>query len=227
MNERTILLLGEKAFERLQGSRVIVAGLGGVGGHCAEALARAGTGRLHLIDYDVVTESNLNRQLVAAKSTLGMKKTAAMRARLEDVSDCDITLYDGRIDGDTAAQALPPDADYIVDAIDQLSGKLALIGWARERRIPILSCLGAGNRRDAGRFHITDIFDTAGDPLARRLRAMLRKAGVESLDVVFSDETPHTRAGQTVVGSLAPVTAAAGLVAASHVIARLTADDLS
>lgn len=226
MNERTILLIGEEAFSRLQSSLVIVAGLGGVGGHCAEALARAGVGRLHIVDFDTVSESNLNRQLVAAKSTLGMQKTAAMRIRLTDVSDCRVSADERRIDEESVS-ALPQDADYVVDAIDDVRGKLALITWARAHGVPLVSCLGAGNRRDAMRFRVRDIFDTAGDPLARKLRALLRKAGVDRLDTVFSDEPPRTQPQQTAVGSLAPVTAAAGLAAASFVIARLTGDDPS
>lgn len=223
MNERTILLIGEDGFGRLQESLVVVAGLGGVGGHCAEALARAGIGALHLIDFDSVQASNLNRQLVASKSTIGRKKTDAMQSRLLDVSDCRVSVSDCRIDGQTVAGAMPQRADYIVDAIDQLSGKLALVLYARDKGIPIISCMGAGNRRDASRFYVTDIYQTAGDPLARRMRQALRKLGIDALDVVYSDEERSLPSGDGAVGSLAPVTAAAGLVAASHVIARLTA----
>ena len=221
MNERTIELIGEEAFHCLQKSYVVVAGLGGVGGHCAEALARAGIGRLHLVDYDSVQKSNLNRQLVATKKTLGMKKTEAMSMRIEEVSNCLANLCDIRIDHETIEQAVPEDADYIIDAIDQLSGKLALIVYAQAHNIPILSCMGAGNKRDASRFCITDIYKTSCDPLARNLRTSLRKIGIEKLDVVFSDETGIRRPAQGVIGSLAPVTGAAGLIAASHVIARL------
>lgn len=221
MNERTIWLIGQEGFLRLQDSLVVVAGLGGVGGHCAEALARAGIGALHLIDFDRVQASNLNRQLVATKSTIGQKKTEAMQARLWEVSDCRVSLCDCRIDEQTVAAAVPADANYIVDAIDQLSGKLALAALAKERGIPIISCMGAGNRRDASRFYVTDIYQTAGDPLARRMRQALRKMGIEELDVVYSDEERHLPENHG-IGSLAPVTAAAGLVAASHVIARLS-----
>lgn len=227
MNERTILLIGEAAFARLQQSGVTVAGLGGVGGHCAEALARAGVGHIHLIDFDTVQPSNLNRQLVAAKSSLGRLKTEAMRERLWDVSDCRVSIASCRVGEDNVALAVPETTDYIVDAIDQLSGKLALIQYAARRGIPIICCMGAGNRCDAARFSVRDVYATAGDPLARRLRQALREMGVEKLDVVFSEEAPRRAAGQTTVGSLAPVTAAAGLVAASHVIAGLTSDTLS
>lgn len=223
MNERTILLIGQEGFDRLQASRVVVAGLGGVGGHCAEALARAGVGALHLIDFDTVQASNLNRQLVAAKSTIGQQKTEAMRNRLLDVSDCFVTTRSCRIDEQTVAGAMPESANYIVDAIDQLSGKLALVSFAQDKGIPIISCMGAGNRRDASRFYVTDIYQTAGDPLARRMRQALRKLGIDALEVVYSDEERSQPLENGAIGSLAPVTAAAGLVAASHVIARLSA----
>ena len=117
---RTALLIGESGIERLANCRVAVAGLGGVGGHCTEALARAGVGRLHLIDNDTVQPSNLNRQLIATKSTLGMKKTEAMKQRLFDVSDCEVTVSDLFILPDTVADAVPRDADFIVDTVEQL-----------------------------------------------------------------------------------------------------------
>ena len=220
-DERTILLIGEAAFTALHNSFVAVAGLGGVGGHCAEALARAGVGRLHLVDFDRVNESNLNRQLVAERATLGMEKTEAMKRRLYAVSDCAVSVSALRIDETTVAEALPADADFIVDAIDSLSGKLAIVAFARAHGVPSVSCMGAGNRLDASRFSVRDVYETAGDPLARRMRAALRKMGVPALPVVCSDEPPHTKPGQTVIGSLAPVTAAAGLVAASYVLNQL------
>ena len=220
--ERTELLIGTDAVNRLASALVVVAGVGGVGGHCAEALARAGIGRLHLIDADTVSASNLNRQLVAAKNTVGQKKVLAARARLESVSESEITTADAWIDEQSVGALMPARADFIVDAIDSLSGKLALIGYAEANGIPIISCMGAGNRLEPWRFRIMDVFKTEGDPLARRLRNELRKRGISSLSVVFSDEPPHTEAGQTVIGSIAPVPAAAGLCAAGYVIQRLT-----
>jgi tRNA A37 threonylcarbamoyladenosine dehydratase len=227
MNERTVLLIGEEAFLRLRQSSVVIVGLGGVGGHCAEALVRAGLGHIHLVDYDTVQLSNLNRQLVAAKSSLGRLKTEAMQERLLDVSDCRVSIFTSQVDEHNVAAAIPETTNYIVDAIDRLNGKLALIRYAKEHDINIISCMGAGNRRDAAGFSVWDIYDTAGDPLAGRLRKALRLMGIKELDVVFSKEAPHRSPGQTVIGSLAPVTAAAGLVAASHVINRLTGYTLS
>lgn len=219
---RTRLLIGDEAYAALQKSLVVVAGLGGVGGHCAEALARAGMGRLHLIDFDAVTVSNLNRQLVATKRTLGMQKTAAMAARLAEVSTCAVTCFDGRLAPDTVARAVPADADFIVDAIDSVSGKTALAVFARQAGIPILACMGAGNRLDPTQFFITDLFATSDDPLARRMRHELRRCGLTALPVVCSHERAHVAPGQREIGSLAPVTAAAGLCAAGYALARLT-----
>ncbi len=222
MSQRTRLLMGEDAFAALQNSRVAVVGLGGVGGHCAEALARAGVGRLHLVDFDRVAPSNLNRQLVAAKSTLGMEKTQAMAQRIVDISCCEVSVSNLRITAETVDQAMPLPMDFIVDAIDSLDGKLALILFAKEHKIPIVSCMGAGNRLDPMAFGVRDVFETTNCPLARKLRHTLRKNGVESLFVVSSTEIARTLPGQRTIGSLAPVTAAAGLCCAGFVIRRLS-----
>lgn len=221
MQERTALLIGEAGVARLAASRVAVVGLGGVGGHCAEALARAGVGALHLVDADVVAESDLNRQAAATFATLGMSKPQALALRLAAFSRCRLTLSTAFVGPDTAAAALPGAFDFVVDAIDTLSGKLALVEHCRARGIPLVSCMGAGNRLDAGRFAVRDIYATAGCPLARRMRSELRKRGVDALPVVCSDEPPHIRTGGGAIGSLAPVTAAAGLVAADHVLLSL------
>ena len=223
---RTALLIGESGIDRLADCHVVVAGLGGVGGHCTEALARAGIGRLHLIDNDTVQESNLNRQLIATKSTIGMKKNEAMKQRLFDVSDCEVTVSDLFILPDTVAAAVPQDADFIVDAIDTLAGKVALAKFAKEHGIPIISCMGAGNRLDPAGFSVTDLYKTDGCPLARRFRQALRKEGIDRLPVVFSKEPAKTQPNQTVIGSIAPVPAAAGLVAAGYVIRTLIQTDL-
>lgn len=220
MQERTALLIGEAGAARLAASRVAVVGLGGVGGHCAEALARAGVGALHLVDADTVSESDLNRQAVATFATLGLSKPAAMALRLRSLSRCMLTLSTAFVGPDTVEAALPGAFDYVVDAIDTLSGKLALVELCGARGVPLLSCMGAGNRLDASRFCVRDIYTTAGCPLARRMRSELRKRGVAALPVVCSDEPPRPVPGGT-IGSLAPVTAAAGLVAADHVILSL------
>ena len=222
--QRTELLIGEDGVRKLQNSFIAVAGLGGVGGHCTEALARAGIGKLHLIDSDVVQPSNLNRQLIATRETVGMLKTAAMRQRLFMVSDCEVTSSEVFITPETVEEAFSAgEPDFIVDAIDSVQGKLAIAAYARSHGIQMISCLGAGNRLDASAFYITDIFQTSGDPLARKFRSMLRKAGIEELPVVISREPARRAEGQTVIGSIAPVPGAEGLAAASYVIRKLLA----
>lgn len=220
--ERTALLLGEEGLAALRGATVVVAGLGGVGGHCAEALARTGVGRLHLIDSDVVTQSNLNRQLVATRETIGQKKTLAMAQRIGLVAQCALVLSDRFITPDTVDDILPAKADFLIDAIDFVPGKTALIQWAFEHGVPMISCMGAGNRLDPGQLYIGDLFQTSGDPLARKLRHEIRKRGIPSLPVVVSREPSHAKPGQTVIGSLAPVTAAAGMMAAAYAVRVIT-----
>lgn len=217
---RTAALIGADALSTLCRSTVAVVGLGGVGGHCAEALARSGVGKLVLVDFDVVVESNLNRQQFAQKSTVGIKKVDAARNRLEDVSDAAIVTLDLRIGEDTVS-TLPDGLDFVVDAIDQLSGKLALAEFARARGIPMLSCMGAANRLDPASFSVTDVFLTSDCPLARRMRHELHQRGFSALPVVCSAETPQKPVSET-LGSIAPATGAAGLVAAGYVIRYLT-----
>ena len=219
--ERTERILGREAIETLRRAHVTVAGLGGVGGHATEALVRAGIGHLHLIDADTVAESNLNRQLFAVKSTVGMLKTEAALKRLSDAGDAELTAVAERITPENAAALVPEETDLILDAIDDIPAKVALIKLAGARQIPIISCLGAGNRLDPTAFVVTDLFKTEGDPLARRLRQLLRKEGIDSLTVVFSRETPVKPAGEGPIGSFAPVTGAAGLTAAGAAIGIL------
>lgn len=217
---RTALLLGEENMERLQHKTVVQVGIGGVGGSCAEALCRSGVGHMHLIDGDCVEVSNLNRQLFATKSTLGLPKVEAARRRLEDVSDCRITTHFGRITPENVGELIPP-CDFLIDAIDDVPAKLALIRLAKERHLPILSCMGAGNRKDGTAFSVVDIFSTEGCRLARKMRQELRKAGIDRLPVVFSPEPAQRQEGQRVIGSLCTVTNAAGLVAAGYVLEQL------
>ncbi len=223
---RSALLLGEEGMKRLNRAYVAVFGLGGVGGHCVEALARAGIGRLHLVDADVVEPSNLNRQLVATKNTLGLPKTQAMAQRIEEVADCALTLQQGFVLPENVERFLPEGLSFIVDAVDTVSAKLALVKAANEKGLPIISCMGAGNRLDPTAFYITDLFATQGCGLARVMRRELRKMGIGQLDVVCSREPagkPCMAIAQTgkkrqTPGSIAPVTAAAGLALAGYVI---------
>lgn len=224
---RTARLLGETALERLQNSFVALIGLGGVGGHCAEALARAGIGHLFILDGDEVEESNLNRQLIATKSTLGMAKTEAMRLRLQEVSDCRITARQAFLTPENIFELLPEDIDFMIDAIDMIPSKIALAEYAAQHGIPIISCMGAGNRLDPSAFYVTDLFSTTHCPLARAMRQGLRKKGIHELPVVASRElarpAPEPDAdGKRSPGSLSCVPAAAGLVLAGHVIRTLS-----
>jgi len=221
IHERTALLIGEEGVLRLAIARVAVIGLGGVGGHCAEALARAGVGKLHLVDADTVALSNLNRQLIATFDTVGMKKTEAMKARLLSCSNAEITTADTFVLPDTVEAALSGEFDFVIDAIDTLAGKIAIVEHCKAKNIPVLSCMGAGNRLDPSKFRVRDLYETSGCPLARRMRSELKKRGIEKLPVVFSDEPSRAERGQTTIGSFAPVTATAGLIAAGYVLDRL------
>lgn len=222
---RTAMLLGEDKERVLNSAHVTIFGLGGVGGQCAEALARAGIGHIHLVDADVVSESNLNRQLIATKSNVGKYKTECMRERIEDISDCHVTSEICFVTPENAAQTIPRDTDYVIDAIDTVSAKLAVISVCKDRGIPVISCMGAGNRLDPSRFKIIDIFKTSGCPLARVMRRELRKRSISALNVVMSDEMPQTPffsdnsvEGRYTPGSVSFVPAAAGLLLAAKVI---------
>ena len=225
---RTRMLLGEAAIAVLAYSHVAVIGLGGVGGHCAEALARTGVGRLFLLDSDIVEESNLNRQLVATKKTIGLPKCEALRTRIEEVSDCAVQskqafLLPGNID-----ELLPADLDFIVDAVDTVTAKLALIAYAKARNIPIISAMGAGNRLDPSAFYVTDIYQTTGCPLPRAVRQGCRKLNIDALPVVMSREPANyayaeeAEENPRTPGSIAFVPAAAGLVLAGYVVRTLS-----
>ena len=227
---RTRMLLGEDAMARLAAAHVAVFGIGGVGGHVVEALARSGVGTLELIDNDTVSLTNINRQIIALHSTLGMPKVEAARARVMDI--CPQTRVIAR-----QAFFTPETADafdftqysYVVDAIDTVSGKLELAVRAHAAGVPILSCMGAGNKLDPTAFEVTDISKTSVDPLARVMRRELRKRGIDHLTVVYSREPARTplpdpdmeaERGQrrSVPASNAFVPAVAGLIAASKVI---------
>ena len=232
MDERFLrarMLLGAEAMEKLHHSHVAVFGLGGVGSWCAEALARSGIGELTLIDRDTVSRTNINRQLCATESTVGLPKTEVMRARLLDIDpDLKVNVITGHYDAEHREDFFA-DYDFIVDCIDLVSCKLDLIMTAKARNIPIVSALGTGNKCDAERLTVCDIKDTSGCPLARVVRKELRARGVEHLDVVFSPEEamdceqceapPPGR--RSVPGSLVWVPATAGFLLCGHVVMTL------
>lgn len=232
-NARTALLLGREGLERLARSRVALFGLGGVGGHAAEALARSGIGALDLIDKDTVSLSNLNRQLFATRRTVGMLKVDAARERLLDVRpNIVLHTYPVFYGPDTAGLFDFSQYDYVVDAIDTVTGKLQLIRQAQTAGVPVISCMGAGNKLDPTAFRTADIYETSVCPLARIMRKELRRRGVKSLKVVYSLEPPlepdpelyrtvDLEGRRQVPGSTAFVPAAAGLILAGEVVKDL------
>ena len=188
---RTEMLLGEDAMARLANARVAVFGLGGVGGHAAEALCRAGVGALDLIDNDTVAESNLNRQIFATRDTLGMSKTDAAAQRLLSINpDVKLVKHPVFFLPDTADGFDFSQYDYVVDAIDTVAGKLEIILRSIAANVPVISAMGTGNKLDPGQLHITDLAKTSGCPLARVMRRELKKRSVTHLKVVCSDELP-------------------------------------
>lgn len=217
---RTQQLIGEDGIKRLQSAHVAVFGLGGVGGHCADALARCGVGELTLIDKDVVEESNCNRQLVARRSTIGMAKTEVMANLIADVNpDCRLHPIEAFYLPDNADEIFPSDCDYIADAIDNVTAKVDLIVRAKKEGIPVISAMGAGNRFDPSAFAVTDLSRTKNCGLARIMRKKLREQGITSLKVVASEEPPVSQ-GRT-PGSLAFCPAVAGLIMAGEIIKDL------
>lgn len=191
--ERTHILIGDAGIATLAGKHVYVAGLGGVGSYCAEALARAGIGRLTLVDHDVVGISNINRQLPALLSTVGQAKVEVIAARIRDINpDCDLIIRREFLTADNMDAQLPEHCDYVIDAIDALSSKTALVGKSIQRSLAVASSMGAGNRLDPGRIKIADISATEMCPLARQMRKrLLRHYGIrKGVLTVFSDEQP-------------------------------------
>lgn len=188
---RTQLLLGSEAMERLAGSRVAVFGIGGVGGYVCEALVRSGVGAFDLIDDDKVCLTNLNRQIIATRSTVGKYKVDVMEARMKDINpNVDIRTHKCFFLPENADIFPFSEYDYVVDAVDTVSAKLTLAVKAQEAGVPIISSMGAGNKLDASAFRVADIYKTSMDPLARVMRRELKKRGVRKLKVVYSQEQP-------------------------------------
>lgn len=216
--------------EKLKNARVAVFGVGGVGGYAVEALARSGVGALDLIDDDVVSESNLNRQIIATHSTLGQHKVDIAKARAEDINpECEVRVYKTFYTPDTAGVFDFTRYDYVIDAIDTVTGKIELVMQAQSAGTPIISCMGAGNKLDPTAFEIADIYKTSVCPLARVMRRELKKRGVRKLKVVYSKEEALKPVGGTseentahvkraTPGSVAFVPSVAGLIIAGEVI---------
>ena len=221
--ERTALLLSPAQMERLEHAHVMLFGLGGVGGHAAEALARGGVGKLTLVDHDVVSPSNLNRQLAALESTVGRSKAQVLSARLRDAArDAEIVAVEAFYLPESPVP-IPQDVSVVVDAIDTVSAKLHLAQTCYERGIPLISCMGMGNRLDPTLIRVGDIFETSGCPLCRVVRQGLRKRNIPSLRCVYSLE-PAIGTGGRLPGSVSFVPPAAGLFLAAEAV-RLIAGE--
>lgn len=220
---RTEYLIGTEAVEKLAGSRVAVFGIGGVGGYTVEALARSGVGQLDLIDSDTVSESNINRQIIALHSTLGQYKVDVMRERVKDINpDIVVRTHQCFFLPENQEQFPFSEYSYVVDAVDTVTAKLALVVMAKREQVPVISCMGAGNKLDAGAFEVADIYETSVCPLARVMRRELKKREIKDLKVVYSKEQPITSDVQErVPGSISFVPSVAGLLLAGEVIKDL------
>ena len=240
---RTALLYGDAAMERLRGARVAVFGIGGVGGYAVEALARSGIGALDLVDHDRVSFSNLNRQIIATRSSLGRLKVEVAAERIRDINpDCTVRTYQTFFLPETAGDFDFRDYDYVVDAVDTVTAKLLLAEKAQEANVPIISAMGTGNKLHPDRLEVADLYETAECPLARIMRKEARKRGISRLKVVYSKEPPLTpRSAETeeteadcpepeesrygkkrvTPGSTAFVPGAAGLLLAAEVVNEL------
>ncbi len=227
--KRTEMLLGSDAIRRLGASAVAVFGVGGVGGGAVEALARGGVGRIDLIDNDTVSESNINRQLIATQSTVGVFKTDAAKKRILDINpDCQINTFNIFILPENIDNFDFSPYDYVIDAIDTVSGKLSIIEKCIIEKIPVISSMGTGNKLDPTQFEVTDIYKTSVCPLARVMRTELKKRGIKKLKVLYSKEEPMkpaftetTERGKSVPGSISFVPPVAGMIIGGEVIKDL------
>lgn len=220
---RTRALIGEDALTRLANARVAVFGVGGVGGYVVEALARSGVGALDLIDNDVVSESNLNRQIIALHSTLGQAKVDVAAARVKDINpDCTVQTHKCFFLPETADQFDFSAYDYVVDAVDTVTAKLQIVQSVQAVCVPVISSMGAGNKLDPTAFRVADIYQTSTDKLAKVMRRECKKRGIEHLKVVYSTESPRAVESVRTPASIAFVPSACGLVIASEVVKDIT-----
>lgn len=219
IDERTLQLIGEDAFDMIQSKKVVIFGLGGVGGYVAEALARAGIKHFVLVDHDTISESNLNRQILALHSTLGQKKIDVAKKRILDIrSDAFVEVYDLFYLPDILKKdEIFKDVDYIIDAIDTITAKIDLVLEAKQRNIPLIASMGTGNKLHPEMLEVADIYKTEMCPLCKVMRRELKKREVKSLKVVYSKEKPIATGTRT-PASMVFVPASAGLLIASEVI---------
>ena len=206
---RTELLIGEEGLEKLKDSKIAIFGIGGVGSYVVEGLVRAGIGKFVLIDDDCICLTNINRQLIATHNTVGKPKVEVMKERILEINpEAEVTTFQKFYMPDTADQLIFDDYDYIVDAIDTVTGKIDLVLKGKEKNIPVISCMGAGNKLDPTKFEVADIFKTSVCPLAKVMRKELKKRGITSLKVVYSKEIPispkETEGSSCATGCICP-----------------------
>ncbi len=245
---RTQLLLGEEAMKTLSEKKVAIFGIGGVGGYVCESLVRTGIGHFDIVDDDKVCLTNLNRQIIATRSTVGKDKVEVMKERMLDINPkADITVHKCFFLPENADQFPFEEYDYVVDAVDTVTAKIEIIMRCKEKGVPVISCMGAGNKLDPSRFRVADIYKTTMCPLAKVMRREMKKRGVKNLKVVFSDEKPVTPLEdmsiscrtncicppgaerkctdrRAIPGSTAFAPAVAGLILASEVVKDLVAE---
>ena len=217
-------MIGDEAADRLGASRVLLFGVGGVGSYAAEALVRAGIGSLTVVDKDEVDESNINRQLIALGSTVGLPKTEAARSRLLDINpEAEIRVFRECFTPENGGFVDFSEYDYVIDAVDMVTAKIEIIRRAKEAGVPVISVMGTGNKLHPERLRITDISKTSVCPLAKVMRRELKDRRISKVNAVWSDEVPAVRC--TPPGSFAPVPGTAGLIAASRVVCDLLETD--
>lgn len=222
-HERTALLIGQEGLEKLASARVLVFGAGGVGGYVCEALARAGVGHIAIVDSDTVSESNINRQIIATYDTIGRPKTAVMKERILSVNPaCRVEVFDCfYLPGEPSAEQFDFAAyDYVADAIDTVAAKIDIICRCREAGTPVISSMGTGNKLDPSRFEIADISRTSVCPLAKAVRKALRDRGIKGVKVLYSKEEP-VKTGSRTPGSISYVPPVAGLLIGGEIIRDL------
>ena len=226
------MLIGEEGVSRLKKSSVMVFGVGGVGSHCIEALARSGVGKLILVDNDVVSMTNINRQSIAYHSTVGKYKTEIMRDRIKDICpEIEVVTYETFVLPENIDTLFTEKVDYIIDAIDTVTAKLVLVEMAKEKNIPIISSMGTGNKLHPERFEVTDIYKTSVCPLCKVMRKELKARGIRKLKVLYSKEQPVDTSGKVIEekmgkrrslpGSISFVPPVAGLIIAGEVVREL------
>lgn len=221
---RTEMLIGKENLETLHSKTVLIFGIGGVGSYVAEALARSGIGNLILVDNDVVSLSNINRQIIALHSTIGKAKVEIMKERILDINpNANVLCYQEFVTPENLDKFITKDLDYVIDAIDTVKSKIAIIEKAKELNIPIISSMGTGNKLDPLKFKITDISKTSVCPLAKVIRKELKERGIKKVKVLFSEELPAKiqktdSTGKAVPASIAFVPSVAGLAIAGEVI---------